>query len=63
MAEPDRANRQPFTEAEAASCERAVETLAGGRAVWGNALHGARDGGSAPGEITAPAGSLSGRRE
>ncbi|MBI3629931.1 MAG: hypothetical protein HY217_10225 [Candidatus Rokubacteria bacterium] len=50
-------NRQPFTEAEAASCARAVEMLAGGRAVWGNALHGARDGGSgAPGEITAASG-------
>jgi Family of unknown function (DUF6062) len=33
-------NAIPFTEAEARACDRAVETLSGGRGVWANDLHG-----------------------
>ena len=35
----DYRNREPFTAAEAAACERALEALSGGRGLFGNDLH------------------------
>jgi hypothetical protein len=39
VAKHDYRNREPYTEPEAASCERASEILAGARGMFGNDLH------------------------
>jgi hypothetical protein len=39
VAKHDHRNREPFTAAEAAACERAFEVLSGARGVFGNDLH------------------------
>lgn len=36
----DHRNREPFTPAEAAACERAFEALSGARGLFGNDMHG-----------------------